>query len=139
MAEFRRATHRLLGGQEPPETLWVVHSTFTRAMCEPRPEPHLDLGSHYDWLLAAGPDQLGLFRVRGPRLAPDDLVFTADYGDVQYRFDDVGALARSRVMTIAKPGEHWFAVTAHLTGAHGRQTERFSEVLAERIGGPTQG
>ncbi len=130
MSEFRVQAHRLLGDGEPPETLWVVHNEGTLAMVERRPEPHLDLGNHYDWLLAAGPNQLGLFRLRGPLLHPEDMVLRSGYGPLALGVTDIGSLARTRHLAIWSTDGFWFAVTAHLTPTRAKRVTAFTELLS---------
>ncbi len=135
MAVFQKATQQLLGSARPPQTLWVVHTPFTRAMCEPLDAEHIDLGDHEDWLLAADDDTLALFKVRGPRMTADDLTFRVARDAATATYRDVGELTRRRVFSIADPGSAlWVAVGAPLrpSGAPTGPTAAFTELIAPR-------
>ncbi len=133
VSEFRAQADRLLGDSEPPETLWVVHDEGTLAMVPRRPESHVDLSGHYDWLLASGPTRLGLLRLRGPFLQESDLVFLSGYGPLQVSVTDMGSLARSRHLAVVSQEGWWFAVTAHLTPTRTARVDQFTHLLLDRV------
>ncbi|MEM7286609.1 MAG: hypothetical protein AAF480_09685 [Actinomycetota bacterium] len=132
MAEFRHTARRLMDLDDVPETLWVVHSPATRVMCEDADGPHLSLGGHFDWLLALGSDELGLFRLRGPRLLVDDLVFRSSYDPLEVEIVDLEGYTPRRVFTISETPGPWFAVSSPLRGRQRPAVERFTDVLRSR-------
>ena len=132
MSEFRHSARRLLGLDHLPETLWVVHSPATRVMCEDADGPHLRIDDHFDWLLALGEDELGLFRLRGPRLVVGDLVFRSPYDPLEVEIVDLDGYAPRRVFTVSETPGPWFAVSAPLQRRRRAGVEAFTEVLRSR-------
>ncbi len=132
MRRFGHSARQQLGLDEVPETLWVVHSPATRVMCEDADGPHLRIDDHFDWLLALGEDELGLFRLRGPRLVVDDLVFRSPYDPLDVEIVDVEGYAPRRVFTISETPGPWFAVSAPLARRRRSSVEAFTDVLCSR-------
>ena len=132
MSRFQASTQRLLGHDEPPATLWVMHSPATRLMCEDADGPHLRLDDHFDWLIAAGRDELGLFRVRGPRLTAEDLMFRSPYDPLEIEVVDTGDLALARVFTVSATPGPWFAVSAPIHGRRRSTVDQFTDLLRGR-------
>ena len=132
MSMFRQSTQRLLGLDEAPATLWVHHSPATRLLCEDADGPHLQLEGHFDWILAAGKDELGLFRVRGPRLTTDDLMFRSPYGPLEIDVVDTGDLALARVFTVSATPGPWFAVSAPIHGRRRSAVDEFTDLVRGR-------
>ena len=132
MTKRRIVAQQLLDEAEPPAMLWVRHSPATRVMCEDADGPHLDLSGHFDWLLALGRDELGLFRVSGPRLSVDQLEYHSPYGPLDIEIVDNGGLAVARIFTVSATPGPWFAVSAPIHGRRRADVDVFTDILRSR-------
>ncbi len=131
---LRRRAGELLGESSSPPVLWVTNTPLTDAMAIPQPGPPLDLGYHFDWLLAAGEHQLGLIRIPGARLTKCDLVLASPYEGLHVDVADHGLLDRRRTIVITLPDGRWFALGCRLTGRKVGDIDAFTEAVRRRCG-----
>lgn len=122
----------LMGESERPAVLWVANTPLTDAMTMPHEGPPLDVGDHYDWLLVAGQDRLGVIRMQPSPPLSGRLQWTFDYDDVHIDVADHGLLDRRRVLLLTTRDGRWAAFGARITKRRARELDEFTELLQKR-------
>lgn len=132
MADLSKHAALLMDEPEPPTVLWVANTVMTDAMTMPHEGEPLDVGDHYDWLLAAGGDRLGVIRVQPSPPLSAELRWAFPYADLHIDVEDQGLLDRRRVFLLTLPDGRWAAFGARLTGRRRASLDRFTAEVRRR-------